>query len=192
VNLQPIFCSFLVADIVDLDLDLENHCYDVIRNENIKRNDSIPQSSFLDLKDSKFAPLISTVSKKFNQLHNELGLSKLVSQIVSEYWININLNEKISFPHSHPNRLFSAVYYVKAEKNCGDLVFMNPNKVVCQNVTDDCISEYNFYNATHWKVSPEKNLLIIFPSWLDHYVMPNLSGTDRISIAFNSRMLYQD
>lgn len=190
MNLQPIFCSFLVAEY--LDLDLESYCYDVVHNDTIKRKDSITQTSFLDLNDKKFQPLISAVEERFNILHKELGLSNFVNQAISEYWVNINLNEKISFPHSHPNRVFSAVYYVKAEKDCGNLVFMNPNKVVCQNISDDCISEYNFFNATHWKITPEKNLLVIFPSWLEHYVMPNNSGSDRISIAFNSRMLYRD
>lgn len=190
MNFQPIFCSFLASEVIDL--DLEDSCYKIIRQENTRRNDSITQSSFLELSDKTFTPLISKVTDKFNILHKDLGLSDSVSQIVSEYWININLNDKISFPHSHPNRVFSAVYYVKAETNCGDLVFMNPNKVTCQNISDDCIKEYNFYNATHWKITPQKNLLIIFPSWLEHYVQPNLSGTDRISIAFNSRMLYQD
>lgn len=192
MNLQPIFCSFLVSDTLDLGNDLEDYCYNIVRNENIRRNDSITQSSFLDLQDKKFKPLIENLSDRFNVLHRELGLSNTTEQVVSEYWININLNEKISFPHSHPNRLFSAVYYVKAEKDCGDLIFMNPNKVACQNISDDCIIEYNFYNATHWKVTPEKNLLIIFPSWLEHYVKPNLSNVDRISIAFNSRILYRD
>ncbi len=191
MNLQPIFCSFLVAEHLDL-IDLESHCYDVVYNDNIKRKDSITQTSFLDLNDKKFQPLISAVEERFNILHKELGLSNFVDQMVSEYWVNINLNEKISFPHSHPNRLFSAVYYAKADKDCGNLVFMNPNKVVCQNISDDCISEYNFFNASHWKITPEKNLLVIFPSWLEHYVMPNNSGADRISIAFNSRMLYRD
>lgn len=191
MNLQPIFCSFLVADNLDLGIDLESHCYEIVKNENLRRNDSITQSSFLNLEDKKFEPLILEVEKRFNVLHTELGLSNSVDQIVSEYWININLNEKISFPHSHPNRVFSAVYYVKAEKGCGDLVFMNPNKVVCQNISDDCIKDYNFFNATHWKITPEKNLLVIFPSWLEHYVMSNNSGSDRISIAFNSKMLYR-
>lgn len=192
MNLQPIFCSFLVADIIDLNLDLESHCYTVVHEDNLRRNDSIAQSSFLSLDDEKFQPLISLLHEKLNILHKELGLSQNVTQVISEYWVNINLNEKISFPHSHPNRVFSAVYYVKAEKGCGDLVFMNPNKVVCQNITDDCIDDYNFFNAAHWKITPEKNLLVIFPSWLEHYVMQNSSGSDRISIAFNSSMLFRD
>lgn len=191
MQLETVFSSFLVSDYVDVEVDLQSHCYDVVRNENNRRNDLISQSSFLNLDDEKFSFLVSSVQDKFNTLHTELGLSDSVSQVVSEYWININLNEKINFPHSHPNRIFSAVYYVKAHKECGDLVFLNPNKVVCQNISDDCIKNYNFYNATHWKVTPHPGLLIIFPSWLEHYVMPNCSNADRVSIAFNSRMLYK-
>lgn len=190
MNFQPIFCSFLSSDIIDLEVDLTNHCYDAVTRDHRNRRDSVLQSNFLENSDRRFIDLISIVEKKFEQLHKDLGLADNVKQVVSEYWININLNEKICFPHNHPNRLFSAVYYVQAADMCGDLIFMNPNKLVCQNISDDCITEYNFYNATHWRVRPEKNLLIIFPSWLEHYVDKNMSDTDRISIAFNSRMLY--
>lgn len=190
MNFQPIFCSFLSSDIINLEVDLTTYCYDVVSRDFTCRGDTVSQSNFLDYSDVRFSNLISLVEKSFNRLHKDLGLADSVTQVVSEYWININLNEKICFPHNHPNRLFSAVYYVKAEDNCGDLIFMNPNKLVCQNISDDCITDYNFYNATHWRVRPEKNLLIIFPSWLEHYVDKNMSGTDRISIAFNSRMQY--
>jgi uncharacterized protein (TIGR02466 family) len=191
VNLETIFCSFLVSDFLEVPSNFENSCYNLVKQENQRRNDLITQTSFLDLEDKTFKSLLSFVEEKFNILHRELGLTQSVNQIISEYWININLNEKISFPHSHPNRIFSAVYYIKADKNCGDLVFMNPNKVVCQNISDDCIENYNFYNATHWKVTPQPGLLIIFPSWLEHYVMTNNSNNDRISVAFNSKMIYR-
>ena len=189
MHLESIFSSFLVSDFISVEKELESYCYSLVSTENIRRNDNITQSGFLDTNDKNFSNLLSLIEHRFNSLHTDLGLSKSALQIISEYWININLNEKISFPHSHPNRVFSAVYYIKDDKNCGDLVFINPNKVVCQNISDDCIEEYNFYNATHWKVTPQPGLLIIFPSWLEHYVMPNNSNTDRISIALNSRML---
>ena len=32
----------------------------------------------------------------------------------------------------------------------------------------------------------EENVLLLFPSWLKHYVNPNLSNEDRISLSFNT------
>jgi uncharacterized protein (TIGR02466 family) len=189
MELQPIFSSFLVADYLEFNPILRQDCIDAVSEANKNRNDNISQSSFLDLNDYRFTNLLKQVECRFNELHSSIGLDPNVQQILSEYWININLNSKIQFPHSHPNRAFSAVYYVSAGEDCGDIVFLNPNKVLCQNFSDDCIEDYNEFTATHWKITPKDNLLIIFPSWLEHYVQPNNSNVERISIAFNSRML---
>lgn len=189
MHLQPIFSSFLVADYLECNPILHQDCIDAVSEANKNRNDNILQSSFLDLNDCRFTNLLKQVECRFNELHSSIGLDPSTQQILTEYWININLNSKIQFPHSHPNRAFSAVYYVSAGEDCGDIVFLNPNKVLCQNFSDDCIEDYNQFTATHWKITPKDNLLIIFPSWLEHYVQPNNSNVERISIAFNSRML---
>ena len=47
-------------------------------------------------------------------------------------------------------------------------------------------TESNQYNAeTWWKPAVEKRLYL-FPSWLNHYVDPNLNQQERISISFNT------
>ena len=48
------------------------------------------------------------------------------------------------------------------------------------------IEENNFFNSMTWEVTPEEGKLMIWPSWLLHYVKPNLSDDTRISIAFNT------
>ena len=47
------------------------------------------------------------------------------------------------------------------------------------------INSYNEYNSSTWKIEPEKNLCVLFPSYLNHYVEPNLNKKERISISFN-------
>ena len=39
-----------------------------------------------------------------------------------------------------------------------------------------------------YKVRPQDGMLLVFPSWLLHFVNPYLSDDERISIAFNSRV----
>jgi hypothetical protein len=36
-----------------------------------------------------------------------------------------------------------------------------------------------------WRVPVEENIIILFPSWIQHYVDDNNSNEDRISISFN-------
>jgi uncharacterized protein (TIGR02466 family) len=73
------------------------------------------------------------------------------------------------------------VLYVKAPKDCGDLVIERPDSFV------DWIHEYenNENNVTKIKQIPREKLLIIFPAYMRHYVEANMSDDVRISIAFN-------
>jgi hypothetical protein len=34
--------------------------------------------------------------------------------------------------------------------------------------------------------------MIVFPSYAEHYVEPNLSNEDRISISFNTKLIYKE
>jgi uncharacterized protein (TIGR02466 family) len=36
--------------------------------------------------------------------------------------------------------------------------------------------------------APQPGRLVIFPSWIQHYVQPNLSDQDRISISFDVQL----
>ena len=47
------------------------------------------------------------------------------------------------------------------------------------------VNSFNEYNSGVWKYSPKENLCLLFPSYLKHYVEPNLNKKDRISISFN-------
>jgi hypothetical protein len=46
-------------------------------------------------------------------------------------------------------------------------------------------SEYNLYNSSSWEITPKKNLMIIFPSYLFHKVNTHISNENRYSLAFN-------
>jgi uncharacterized protein (TIGR02466 family) len=106
-----------------------------------------------------------------------------------EYWFNVNRKGDFNQVHSHPKSMFSAVMYVKVPKtnNGGDIVFKNP--------TNDSYSFSSFfssspveitdYNAPTYHFSPSDGRVFFFPSYLEHYVEPNESDEDRISIAFN-------
>ena len=46
-------------------------------------------------------------------------------------------------------------------------------------------NNYNSSNANTFKYTPRENMLILFPSNIEHAVERNKSKHDRISIAFN-------
>jgi uncharacterized protein (TIGR02466 family) len=64
-------------------------------------------------------------------------------------------------------------------------VFKHPAIAQQYALQEETLSTFTEYNASIWSILPEAGKLIIFPAWLEHYVEPNTSTEERISIAFN-------
>jgi uncharacterized protein (TIGR02466 family) len=98
-------------------------------------------------------------------------------------WANVNPKHASNKIHDHANCLLSGVYYVKTPKNCGNLMFYDPR--TARTFYKPLVSNFTAYTADAVAHAAEAGLLLIFPSWLQHGVEPNLSDEDRISISFN-------
>jgi uncharacterized protein (TIGR02466 family) len=95
-------------------------------------------------------------------------------------WININKKHNFNVPHVHPKSFFSCVYYVKANKSSGNLCFTR------QDPQEHYIQEFhNNFTYKTYEIVPEDKKIVFFPAYLNHFVYPNESEEDRISIAMN-------
>ena len=102
-------------------------------------------------------------------------INKIVGDIfekftVKEWWYNINSQGHWNTPHTHPNSNYALVFYVTDSD--GLLRFMNPHQMRLDH------DGYANLNA-------KRGDIMIFPSDLIHYVMPNPREEDRISISMN-------
>jgi len=111
-----------------------------------------------------------------------LGINSNLS--LTNIWTNINGFKDFNIMHKHPFSKLSGVFYVNVPKNSGDLTFVNDTEIELFIKNNDII-EFNNYNSSTFSVKPEENMLYFFPSWLNHFVKPNLSKEKRISISFN-------
>ena len=106
-------------------------------------------------------------------------------------WININSESSYNAPHDHPGYLWSAVLYVRVptdlKGNEGQLEFLDPRNSVITGAGQ--ITELQSYFASNIKVKPEPGMLVVFPSYLKHWVYPHRSSMDRISIAVNLKLV---
>tara|TARA_B100001996_G_scaffold293182_1_gene233348 strand:+ start:5288 stop:5863 length:576 start_codon:yes stop_codon:yes gene_type:complete len=100
---------------------------------------------------------------------------------ISETWGNVLMEGEDHPIHTHSNHVFSAVFY---------LTDGNPTTFLDPRPAADCLSlNYKdntqcFYGSRF--VSPAvPNTLVIFPSWLGHFVTPNRTEKVRKSISFN-------
>mgnify|MGYP000609555720 CR=1 FL=1 len=106
---------------------------------------------------------------------------------ISNMWININKPNTFNDIHNHDpfsGIALSGVFYVKVPCRSGNLKFYDPRGILCY------AKDMEYYNNSNswFTVHSKENLLIIFPSWLEHSVEPNMSSDDRISISFNIRL----
>lgn len=114
---------------------------------------------------------IGAIEKIGNKIISEYGGSQLR---MTELWGNINYKYNHNGAHTHGG-ILSGVFYLQTPQNCGKLVFCNPA----------VRSDGHILRASNFPIVPEQLALIVFPSWLEHYVEPNLSDQRRISLSFN-------
>ena len=99
-------------------------------------------------------------------------------------WLNVNKQYNYNSRHHHDPHVgtfLSGVFYVKCPPDCGAIRFYDPRPHI-----DTAPDMQYFYDSkTHFEIFPKENMLLMFPSWLEHDVEPNKSKEERISISFN-------
>ena len=188
MKIENIFSSFIIVDTVEVDnKSLLDFSYGVTKINQKSRKDNISQSNFLDLNLYPLKQLIDAVENKCNDIHLKIGLKSNFFQKITEAWVNIDHNINITSPHCHPGRVFSAVYYCQADETSSDLIFTNPNKSLCHNFHPTLVNNFNDFTSHNYRIKPKTGMLLIFPSSLEHYVIPTFSEKERISIAMNTQ-----
>ncbi len=107
------------------------------------------------------------------------------STFLDNVWININSKYNSNMIHDHGGCILSGVYYIKTPKECGNIHFFHPAYDLVDRDWNYSIREYHPRNSKTWWLPANEGSLYIFPSWLKHYVEPNRSDEERISISFN-------
>ena len=107
-----------------------------------------------------------------------LGINEIV---IPQMWINVNKKNDWNAIHLHGQYNLSGTYYVKVPKDSGNIVFKDPRPAAMTNN----FMVNTFDKGEFRKVKPIEGLLILFPSYLEHFVEPSNADEDRISISFD-------
>ena len=150
----------------------------------VKSNFKGWHSKNFNLKDKEPKKFIEAIKNNINNAINSMNWD-LSSQSVNinSMWAIINHQGAWNQKHHHSNSDISAAYYVNAHENCGDIVFYDPRPA--RVYKHPIAVEPNNLNATVNSIKPEPGLLVLFPSYLEHSVNPNMSNKKRIVISFN-------
>lgn len=131
----------------------------------------------------EYKPLVDQLFEMQHEIFKEDCLAD--QPVLGNMWANINPPGGFNRPHIHPNSLWSGVYYIKTPKHCGHLKLEDPKtraEMVMPKRTTDQLPQH-LWREVHYE--PIAGRCIMFPSWLNHTVDPNLSTDIRISVSFN-------
>jgi len=131
----------------------------------------------------EYAPLVRELYNMMHEVWKEEWLDR--KPFLGNMWANINYSGGYNRPHIHPNSLFSGVYYVKTQNNCGNLVVNDPRPGIQTTMPSRVKGRppKDLWREAH--IAPYTGRIIMFPAWLWHAVENNNSNDTRISVSFN-------
>lgn len=102
---------------------------------------------------------------------------------ITSMWLNRSGHGNLHKAHIHANTMLSGVYYVQTPPDCGKIEFFDP--VTARVATKHPSTEHRRINTSTAQYNPKEGMLVIFPSWLQHWVEPNQGEGERVSVSFN-------
>jgi len=145
-----------------------------------------PDEPILKLKSRMESMVFGLTEQTLRQDGSERSFTLLI-----DAWGNINRQGDYNVVHTHPNAMWSGVYYIQkgepdpSVRHSGLLELLDPresaNYIQIQNTVFDA--------RTFIENVPGR--MILFPSWLKHMVHPFVGKGVRMSIAFNANVIEQ-
>lgn len=191
MELHNVFSNFIVVDSVD-DVKVDSVLSACMEVKELMGSEE--RNLYQSLSDERFAPLFNSINKKLEFVGKEyLKLKHHLVPKISSCRINYKANPATFFSHAHPGQFLLACYYLTEGSN---LRFTTPNPTVEWAMptrrNNNIVTETTPYTMTWYDVTPKPGKVVIWPSWLQHYVNideENLSK-ERISISMNSKLFY--
>ena len=177
-NIIPAFSSVIATDTIWENTNVlkkeKNFAYNNLQN-NSGKNFKILE---------KYPKVKNILLNKFKKFSKE-KLNYTENFAISTSWITILEKGDQSQQHCHKNSFYSGVYYFDEyeQGEGGKLEFQTP----LINFPDFYLipEKWNSLNTRVIEITPVKNLLVLFPSYLLHRVLPYHGTSLRKSLAFN-------
>jgi hypothetical protein len=134
------------------------------------------QSDLLD-PNKETKPLCDEVFDVLKTL--ELGIKKIE---IPQIWMNINQRGDWNIIHQHGHFHFSGIYYIKYPKDSGRIGFKDPRPAAMSNAFFN-----ERFDGSELKTidTIQDGSLLLWPSFLEHFVEPSRTDEERMSISFD-------
>jgi uncharacterized protein (TIGR02466 family) len=144
------------------------------------------QTDFLSRPEPTVAALTTWVTWAVRQMVDATaGPGTFRGVLSASAWATICRAGAYHAPHCHPDSAWSGVYYVdpgadnRDQPLSGVLEFLDPRAGV------EAVTAPGDPYGEPFRVRPAAGLIVIFPSWLFHWVHPYTGQTPRIAVSFN-------
>ena len=109
---------------------------------------------------------------------------------IGSAWANVNNQSHGNSPHLHPSVQVAGIYYVDDGGNRdGGVRFIDPRP---QASMVHVPARWMTGMGEHIKMQAVPGLFVLFPAWLQHYVIAHQGSRPRVSISFNVRLTFPD
>lgn len=191
--IQFAFSSFVAVETIQVDSEALRKLCDEGESR-VKRNNQSREET-LNVASPAIEQMKDEVTRKFNQVFYELGYKRSYQLEISHFWSNVGNNLHVDAPHMHPESFFSASLYLSDTQmnadpdECGGLKILSPSPISRLKNVPELIENWNAYTSDSMTIYPQDKKLVIFPSWLMHYVTRDRTPKKRYSIAFDTRVV---
>lgn len=145
------------------------------------------RADFLHRSDVNVAALSSWITWALRRMIcATTGRDNFVGTASISAWATICRAGAYHAPHSHPDSAWSGVYYVDAGTANQDQPFSGALEFLDPRAGAEAVSAPGDLYGEPFRVRAQSGLLVMFPSWLYHWVHPYAGETPRIAISFNA------
>lgn len=116
------------------------------------------------------------------------GRENFVGAAAISAWATVCRAGAYHAPHSHPDSAWSGVYYVNSGSDSPDQPFSGMLEFLDPRAGAEAVSAPGDPYGEPLRVRAQSGLLVMFPSWLYHWVHPYAGETPRIAVSFNATM----
>ena len=201
MNIIPLFTTSVMQTQLDLDTDKLTELAFQIQNKDkegvqLTNKGGWQSNNVIEETHEELDKLKKEITWNFQVYHSEIfegmKFKTNVTQNIANMWVNINEKHHYNDWHTHPFATLSGAYYIKHDGvESGDIVFKHPLHLHIGTLhwPKEIVEVYNTATAQVANITPSSNMLLIFPSWMEHSVGANLKNDPRISVSFNSILL---
>lgn len=131
------------------------------------------------------------VTNLLQEIARDTGKNRSFKLLI-DAWANINRKGDYNIVHTHPNCMYSGVYYVSRGNPVKTIPYSGLLEILDPREAANYVQiRHSVFDAREF-VDNVPGRMLLWPSWLKHWVHPFQGEGERISVAFNVNVIEQN